>query len=128
MKEIDGSRVVFEDILKDRYDKNIVSDNISTGCKTLLCIRFLDSLGLVWNGSAMGDNCYPFLLELCEDRDITVFLEHYPYIDSKYFIEGLIGYSGRPLSEIEFDDLYADWCEKCTKYWEEHGKGDGFRV
>lgn len=109
LKEIDDSEVLFEEALKNRFGHGISTEKMSTGCKTLCCIYY-DTLGKTFNGSAMGDNCIPFLMEIARKKDVKVFFEHYPDIDPKYFEEGLIEYQGKKLGEYDFDDLFMDWC------------------
>ena len=59
----------------------------------------------------MGDNCYPFLLEMASTKDINVFLEHYPFIDSEYFLSGIISINGKVTTERYFDKMYSEWCK-----------------
>lgn len=109
LKEIDGTTVLFEEALKDKFGHGISTEMMSTGCKTLCCIYFNRNDNLIFYGTAMGDNCYPFLLEMARTRDIKIFLEHYPDVDSKYYEEGLIcDENGKPYTEYEFEDAYMD--------------------
>ena len=47
---------------------------LAGGTKTLLHIR--NCPDMVFNASACGDNCAPFILELGKERDITINLRH----------------------------------------------------
>ena len=108
---IDGTEVLFEEALKDKFGHGISTEMISTGCKTLCCI-YLGERDKVFYGTTMGENCYPFLLELARERDITIVSEHYPLIEDKYFDEGLIRIDGKPITITEFEDAFCDWMEE----------------
>lgn len=110
LKEIDGSEVLFEEALKNRFGHGISTEKMSTGCKTL-CIIYYDSEGKTFN-DALGDNCIPFLMEIARTKDVNVFFEHYPDIPPEYFEEGLIRHKGKILGEYDFDDLFMEWCVK----------------
>lgn len=114
LKEVDHVDVLFEEALRDRFGHGISTEQISTGSKTLILIYF-DKQDRLFNGSAMGDNCLKFLFEMARKRDIRVFFEHYPYIDSEYFEEGLVTMNGKILGEYDFDDAYCDW----IRSWDE---------
>lgn len=110
LKGVDGTEVLFEEALKDKYGHGISTQMISTGCKTL-CDIYFDEEGLWFYGTAMGDNCLEYMFEIAREREVNLFYEHYPYIDSKYFEDGLVCHNGKPVTEYEFDDMYSDWCE-----------------
>ena len=48
---------------------------LSGGVKTLILIAF-DKSGKVFNASACGDNCAKWILQLAEDRKLTINLRH----------------------------------------------------
>lgn len=110
LKEIEGTEVLFEEALKDKFGHGISSEMICTGCKTL-CSIYYDTDNKIFYGSAMGDNCVPFLMEIAKERDVTIFLEHYMDIPVSYFEEGLICMNGKVLGEYDYDDAFDDWCE-----------------
>ena len=58
LKEIDGTIVLFEEALLDYKGRGISTEMISTGCKTLCCIYFLNGW---FYGSLLVDNFVPFL-------------------------------------------------------------------
>lgn len=109
LKDVDGTEVLFEEALKDVFGRGISTEMISTGCKTLCCIYY-DTKGLTFNGSAMGDNCVKFLMEIASKKDVTIFLEHYMEIPIQYFEEGIIRMEGKVLGEDDYDDGYSNWC------------------
>ena len=47
---------------------------LSTGCKTLLLL--LNKPELIVSGDRMGDNCFPWLLRIAREQDITITLSH----------------------------------------------------
>lgn len=110
LMDVDGTTVLFEEALKDVFGHGISTEMISTGCKTLCDIYYCTDTKVIFYGSAMGNNCYPFLLDIAREREVWIFLEHYPLIDDKYFDEGLIFHNGKALSSFEFDCAYSDWC------------------
>lgn len=56
IKAVDVSEVLFEEVLKDRRGHGISTDVISTGCKTLCYIYYLDG----WFYSSLtGNSCIP---------------------------------------------------------------------
>ena len=84
---------------------------MSTGCKMLCCIYYLNHPW--WYGSQLADNCLPFLMRICEYKDVNLMFEHYPEFDSKYFEEGKIRVNGNVVTEFEFDDLFSEWSASC---------------
>lgn len=109
LRVIDGSEVIAEGALKDFKGDFISVDCMSTGCKTL-CSIYYDKDNTIFYGSAMGNNCVPFLMQMARKRDITIFLEHYMDIPSKYFEDGIIYMNNKKLGEYDFDHAYSDWC------------------
>lgn len=107
---IDGTTVLFEEALKDKYGHGISTEMMSTGCKTL-CDIYYDTRGIWFYGSAMGDNCVPFLMDIAREKEVNIFLEHYMDIPTEYFEEGLIMKDGVVLGEYDYDDAYSDWCK-----------------
>lgn len=108
LKEIDGTEVLFEEALKDYKGRGISTEKISTGCKTLCDIYYSDDI--IFYGSAMGDNCIPFLVRISEMKDVTIVLEHYMDFPKQYFKEGKVFYKGKALTQFDYDCAYSDWC------------------
>lgn len=107
---VEGTTVLFEEALKDRDGHGISTEMICTGCKTLCDILFGDE-NLIYNGSAMGDNCIPYLMKIAEKRNITIFLEHYMDFPEVYFDEKRILFNGRFLTQDEYDEEFCKYCE-----------------
>lgn len=81
---------------------------ISTGCKTLCCIYHCPEL--IFFGTTMGDNCYPYVIELAKKRDITLVLEHYAEIPDYASEEHVIYYNGNLVScEFDYADEFSEW-------------------
>ena len=108
LKDIDKCEVLFEEALKDRWGHGISTEMLSTGSKTLCCIYY-DKENKLFYGSAMGDNCVPYLMEISRKKDVRIFLEHYMDISTVYFKEGLVRKDGVVLGEYDYDDAYGDW-------------------
>lgn len=111
LKDIDQCEVLFEEALKDRMGRGISTEMMSTGCKTL-CDIYFDEKGRCFYGSAMGDNCVPYLIEIAREKDVYIFLEHYMDIPKEYFEEGIIldMHTKEVLGEYDYDDRFSDWC------------------
>lgn len=118
IKGVDGAVRVTQDFFKDRYNKSILARMLSTGVKTLCCMYYDDGSHDFY-ASAMGDNCIDYYMKMARQRDITLVFEHYPYIDNKYFDEGLLIGEGKVLDEDGFDDMYSDWAEFAEKRLED---------
>lgn len=58
-------------------------DDISTGSKALMLVNELDHIE-IW-GTAFGDNCLDLLLQMAEEKDITIYLQHVPGFQKKNF-------------------------------------------
>lgn len=85
---VDNTTVLFEEALKDYRGRGIITEMISTGCKTVCCI--LHNSEKIFHGSLMGDNCLPFLLRIVEKSDRTVLFEHLARFPEEAFEKGLI--------------------------------------
>ena len=75
IKTIDDSEYVSGEFIQSPVLGGISPRDLSTGCKALLII--LNEPDTVVSGDRMGDNCYPLLLEIAKDRDVTITLCHY---------------------------------------------------
>lgn len=102
--EIDHSVVLFEEALKDYRERGISTKKISTGCKTLCCIYY-DTENLVFNGSCLGNNCLPFLVEISEKK----VMEHYTDFPEYYFENGKISVDGKIAGQYDYDDAFSGW-------------------
>ena len=58
----------------------------------------------------MGDNCIPFLLEIAEQKDVTLVLEHYMDFPEDSFSKGLLqDADGNLYTQDIYDDAFSDW-------------------
>lgn len=105
LKVVDGSEVLFEEAIKDKFGHGISTEMISSGCKTLCIIYFDKDKKVYYNGSMLGDNCVPFLMEMAEKRDINIFLRHVMEFITEdgvdYFKTGLIYMDGKQILDEE---------------------------
>lgn len=109
LKEIDGSTVLFEEALKDYRGRGISTEMISTGCKTLCCIYYTND-GTIFYGSLLGDNCIPFLVEIAEQKDVILVLEHYLDFPEEVFSKNLlVDNNGILYTQDTYDDAYDEW-------------------
>lgn len=112
LKVVDNTEVLFEEALKDYRGRGISTEMISTGCKTLCDIYYSEDSSLWFYGSAMGNNCIPFLHEIVKDKDINLFYEHYPDSLDAIIEDGLLCMNGSVVDWETYDDAYTDWCEE----------------
>ncbi len=75
IKTIDDSEYVSGEFIQSPVLGGISPRDLSTGCKALLII--LNEPDTIVSGDRMGDNCYPLLLEIAKNRDVTITLCHY---------------------------------------------------
>lgn len=108
LKEVDNTEVLFGEALMDYKGRGISTEMISTGCKTLCCIYF-DKDNTIFYGSALGDNCYPFVMRMAKDRDITLVLEHYVYFRQEDFDSSLISCDGKIVDKWGYADAFSKW-------------------
>ena len=74
IKDIDGSDVIGPRAIDSPFLGSISTERLSGGVKTLILMKF-DS-DHIFNASACGDNCAPFILELAHKCDLTINLRH----------------------------------------------------
>ena len=74
IKTIDKSKVIGANAIDSPFLGVISPEKLSGGTKTLLLIK--NCKDEIFNASTCGDNCAPFILELAENDDITINLEH----------------------------------------------------
>ena len=108
LKSVDNTTVLFEEALKDYKGRGISTTMVSTGCKTLCCIYF-DVDDRIFYGSAMGNNCLPFLVRIAQKKDITIFLEHYADFPRESFSLVDMYCNGILLDQDKYDDAFSNW-------------------
>lgn len=74
IKDIDDSTVIGPDLIENDIFGKFNSTELSAGVKTLLLIY--NQPKKIFNISNCGDNCSKYLLEMAENKDITVSLHH----------------------------------------------------
>ena len=80
--DIDESEVIGEDEIQNDIFGRFSSRDLSAGVKTLLLLK--NNPGRIYNISNCGDNCAKYILEIAENRDITVCLHHYMRFGSDF--------------------------------------------
>lgn len=78
---IDKSEYVDGEYISSPVFGGISPRDLSTGCKTLLIL--LNEPDKIVSGDRMGDNCFPLLLELSKEVDLTITLRH--FVDLKAY-------------------------------------------
>ena len=74
IRAIDQSEVLGPNGIQSPYLGVISPEKLAGGTKTLLLMK--NCPDMVFNASTCGDNCAPFILELAENRDLTINLRH----------------------------------------------------
>ena len=74
IREIDKSTYVCGEYIESPVLGGISPRDLSSGCKALILANFMPELLI--SGDRMGDNCYPLLLELAEEKDLYITLCH----------------------------------------------------
>ena len=83
IRAIDKSEVLGPNGIQSPFLGVISPEKLAGGTKTLLLMK--NCPDMVFNASACGDNCAPFILELAEDRDLTINLRHLMNFGKKPF-------------------------------------------
>ena len=75
IKDVDKSEVVGPHLIQSPVLGPISPRELSGGVKTLLLLAF-DNSGKIFNATACGDNCAKWILEIAENKDLTISLHH----------------------------------------------------
>lgn len=70
IKDIDRSEVKGARLIDSPYLGAIPTERLSRGVKTLILMKF-DSEH-IFNASACGDNCAPWILKIAKEKDLTI--------------------------------------------------------
>lgn len=105
--EIDRAQVLFQEALLNYKGEGFSTTELSTGSKTLCCIRFEHNR--IFYGGQLGDNCLPFLVRMAEERDIVILLEHYADFTPEDIAKGVIRCHGVIVDQDGYDDAFSDW-------------------
>lgn len=116
-KEIDLAEHVRDDVFIDRFGKACPAENLSTGFKSLCCLYFSDGTKR-FNGSMMGDNCVPFLMEIAAEKDVKIYLEHYMLLKDFTNIT-FDGEAGSSKLYLEYYSAWSGWMIHKSEEWYE---------
>lgn len=75
VRDVDKSEVQSARLIESSVLGPISVRELSGGVKTLILMAF-DTSGRVFNASACGDNCAPWILKIAAERDLTINLRH----------------------------------------------------
>ena len=73
--DVDKSTVIGTHLIESPVLGPISPKELSGGVKTLILMAF-DENDRVFNASACGDNCSKWILQIAEDKDLTINLRH----------------------------------------------------
>ena len=82
---------------------------LSGGVKTLLLLAF-DNSGKIFNATACGDNCAKWILEIAQNKDLTISLHHsMNFGDGEYAIKilnnGVVVHNQEEWLDVVYDFL-----------------------
>lgn len=80
---IEGAKILDSDTFCDRLGRGLYRDNLSTGCKILLCMETYPDY--VFNGDELGKNGLQYLLEL--GKGIICFSHRVDSVDSAHNVD-----------------------------------------
>ena len=75
IKDVDGSEVIGPHLIESPVLGPISPKELSGGVKTLMLMKF-DESGKIFNASACGDNCAPWICRIAREKDLTINLHH----------------------------------------------------
>lgn len=75
IQDIDKSEVIGPHLIQSPVLGPISVKDISGGVKTLILMAY-DESGKIFNASACGDNCTPWIVEIAKSKDLTINLHH----------------------------------------------------
>ena len=70
IKDIDGSLVIGPRAIDSPFLGSIPTERLSGGVKTLILMKF--DTDHIFNASACGDNCAPWILKIAKEKDLTI--------------------------------------------------------
>ena len=109
VKDVDKSEVVGPHLIQSPVLGPISPRELSGGVKTLLLLAF-DNSGKIFNATACGDNCAKWILEIAENKDLTISLHHsMDFGDGEYAIKilnnGVVVHNQEEWLDVVYDFL-----------------------
>ena len=109
IKDVDKSEVVGPHLIQSPVLGPISPRELSGGVKTLLLLAF-DNSGKIFNATACGDNCAKWILEIAENKDLTISLHHsMNFGDGEYAIKilnnGVVVHNQEEWLDVVYDFL-----------------------
>ena len=108
---IDGSTILFEEAVCNKFGHGISTENISTSCK-LLCDLYFDRTRRIFSGADLTANCIPFLMKIASIRNICMLFEDFVDLDEKYFYDGLISMNNKIITYEEYVDAFVSYVKE----------------
>jgi len=106
IKDIDGSEVVGPRAIDSPFLGSIAVERLSGGVKTLILMRF-DSEH-IFNASACGDNCAPWILKIAEEKDLTIRLGYLMSFGNQPFEIEIVNLNKKVYSMHELNESVLD--------------------
>lgn len=103
---IDKTKVVGNYALESPVLGTIAPSLLSTGCKCLISTYYRPE-PYIFKGSCMGDNCFPWLFKIAEDRDVKIHLGYCPNLPLDCKMQAIFTDTGKFVhTEEEFTDEF----------------------
>ena len=87
IREIDKSEVIGPHLIESPFLGPIPPEKLSGGVKTLILVN--NDPEHIFNASACGNNCAPWLLKIADGKDVTVRLGYYMDFGDSFELEVL---------------------------------------
>lgn len=108
ISSIDKSEVIDVNCIKSPVLGSIPPERLSGGVKTLMAIKYTD---IKVHLASMGDNCFPFLKEIADEKDVYVYSDRYRRLFDNGFTELTVLFEGSPYvmkSGLELMNFYVE--------------------
>lgn len=110
IKDVDKSEVVGPHLIQSPVLGPISPRELSGGVKTLLLLAF-DNSGKIFNATACGDNCAKWILEIAENKDLTISLHHSMNFGGGAYAIKILNNGVVVHNQEEWLDVVYDFCE-----------------
>lgn len=88
IKDIDDSQYISGEYIESPVLGGIPPRNLSSGCKALLIL--LNEPDVIVSGDRMGDNCYPWVMKLAAEKNLTITLAHIVKLEEPFQVRDIM--------------------------------------
>ncbi|MBQ8160737.1 MAG: DUF4869 domain-containing protein [Clostridia bacterium] len=108
VRSVDSSEVLGPKLIDSPVLGAISPRELSGGVKTLILMAYDDS-GKIFNGTACGDNCARWILEIAKNKDLTITLHNIMKFDQEPFEIRILNSNRVVTSFREYVGEALDW-------------------